>query len=529
MLVLALTQPYIFSDMMSEGNLIIVLDSSASMQSTDIEKSRFHSAKKEINEVFNNIKPETKVTLISMEIQPRIIVNGSTDKVTLQRKLESLKVSDASDNVKDTISLLKAMVQDMDNYQIVFYTDKDIEFELENMRVKKINGQGDNLAISNISYTFENDKLVVLTRIINYTDREYSTDVILYADNEIFDVKEIVLEPKEEKNVYWTNVPKSINTIKGELDIQDSLQLDNERYHVVSSNEISKVLLVTKGNIFLEKAVGLNQGVELYKTNEIIEDISGYDLYIYDGLLPDTLPVDGNIIMINPPENDVVKIINTSSSGELKLIDDGLFKYVNLDFTIGKTKVFEEADWSESVLLSNGAPIIMKGDMKSQKVLAMGFDLHDTDFPLKIDFPIFIQNALDYTLNLSSQEKVTALAGEYINVNVLPKTTEVYVTNPMGEKDKVGPPFPVAPYINTNHKGIYAIEEKFDSNIVKSYFVVNVDTHSESNIYSDLVDTDGEVNTAQNKVRAGRDLKNILLGVALILLALEWVVYNRGY
>lgn len=529
MLVMGLTKPYIFSDTISGGNLIIVLDSSASMQSTDVEGSRFEKAKEDIDNTIKNIKPNTKVTLISMANQPKLIVNNSSDKSILQRNLKFIKVSDCSSNEKDTLSLIKSIVKDMKNYKIVFYSDRDIDSSMDNVVVKRINGQGDNLAVENISYSIKQNDLTVLTRVKNYSDKEYNSDLILYKDDEIFDVKEISIGAGENKNIYWYGLPKAVNIIKAELDIEDSLDIDNIRYGVVSSKEISKALLVTEGNVFVEKAIGLNQGVELYKTNEVMEDIEGYDLYIYDGKLPKNIPNDGNLLIFNPPNNSLANIKGTSESGELKLIDNELFRYVNLDFTIGKTKTFVSSNWGEAVLLSNGDPIILKGERNNQKIVALGFDVHDTDFPLKIDFPIFIQNVLDYTLNLNSQEQVSILSGEYINIDVLPKTTEVFVENPLGDRVKVAPPFPLAPYIDTNKVGVYTIEEKYNENIEKKYFVVNVDTKSESSTKLSAENLNENVDIFENEVKTGKDIKDIFIWLALLLLAIEWVVYNREY
>ncbi len=529
LLVLSLTQPYIFSDMISGGEIIIVLDSSASMQSKDVDGSRFEEAKKEIREIINNIKPETYITLIAMDKNPKIIASSSNDKSILLQKLNAVKASDSKDNIEDTISLIKAMVENIDNYQILFYSDKEVTNKLDNMIVKHINGQGDNLAIENMSYTFDGSSLAVFTRVTNYSDKEYNCDLVLYADNDIFDIKEISIGKNESKNIYLYDVPSNVNILKAELDIKDSLDKDNIRYHVVNNSQINKALLVTDGNIFLEKALSLNESIELYKSNEAIEDISGYNLYIYDGLLPQTLPNDGNVIVLNPPNDSIANIIDNVKSGKLSLLHDELFKYVNLDFAIGETKVFDTPSWAEPVLLSDDSPIILRGQRDNQKYVVIGFDIHNTDFPLKIDFPIFIQNVLEYTLNLNKQENISLLSGEAINIEAMPKTTEVFVTNPNGEKILQGPPFPLTPYTDTDNIGVYTIQEKYNDKMIENYFAVNIDTTNESNIYSIPNHDDEELIKNEQRVRTGRNIKDFFLFGVILLLVTEWVVYNRGH
>ncbi len=528
-IVFTLTQPYIISDILSGGSLIIVLDSSASMQSTDVDyENRFHKAKADIRQAINSLKPQTEVTLISMDKSPKIIVSNSSDKSLLKRKLDSIKVSDNSENLKDTVSLVKAITKDIENYQVIFYTDKNIENSISNMIVKNINGKGDNLAIENLSYTYSDDNITVLTRIKNYSQNHYSSDIVLYSDGEIHDVKEIDLSPDESKNIYWYDVPYA-DILKAEIDLEDSLTLDNYRYAVVNKQKENKVLLVSKGNVFLQKAIDIQQNIELYRANEADEDISGFDLYVYDGLLPKELPKDGNLLMFNPPTNSLVKINSLSRSGELKVREDELFANISLDFTIRETKVFDTPSWGVSVLLSNDKPIILKGEVKNQKIVAVGFDINDTDLPLKIDFPIFIQNVLSYTLNLNNHKSNSVLAGESIKIDPLPKSQEVYITNPQEIKSLLAPPFPLAPYTDINSIGIYTIEEKYEDGSNKNYFAVNLNTSKESNTFYDIPEDNEELSKEQNRVTSGRNMKNIFIWLALAALAIEWVVYNRGY
>jgi len=529
--VLFLTQPFIMSDSIGNDNLILVLDRSASMQSTDQGKSRFDTAKREIEKIIENTKPNTKITLVTMDSLPRIIVNDSKDKAFLKSKLQSIEASDNSDNLEDTLSLLKAMVKEIENYSIIFYTDKGIDSTMDNLTVKKIKGDGINLAMEDISYSLEEDGLNVLTTIRNYSEEEAKVDIILYTDNEIMDVKEITLEANGRKNLYWSNISPKINIIRAEIDIiDDSLEVDNTRWAVVNSNPISKVLLITKGNLFLEKAISISKNIDLYKTNEALENANGYDLYIYDGILPQKLPVDGNLVIFNPPSNDFVKVIGKRNSGELKLLNDQLFKYVNLDFNIKEVKTLKTPNWAMPILLLDDQPIIVKGQREKQKFVVMGFDIHDTDLPLKIDFPILIQNILDYTLNLNKQEDVSILSGDSLELYTSPKVEEIFIVSPDDKRIKIGPPFPLASYNNTHKVGVYIVEQKYDNQTFENYFVSNIDTEKESNSNYDISDSKGNFNNeSQVRTKTGRNIGNILLLIALGFLAIEWVVYNRGY
>lgn len=67
---------------------------------------------------------------------------------------------------------------------------------------------------------------------------------------------------------------------------------DNVYYHVVSENKVKKILLVTDENVFLEKAFGVIENTEVYKTNDASNIIGNdeYDLYVFDNKMPEAMP-----------------------------------------------------------------------------------------------------------------------------------------------------------------------------------------------------------------------------------------------
>lgn len=528
-IVFFLTNPYILSSNINSENMIIILDKSASMQAVDVGKSRFDVAKDDIENIINNLKPNTLVTLITMEENPQMVVK-TKEKSVLKRKLKELSSGNGSDSLEETLSMTKAISKDNKNTKILMYTDKGISKTSPNMVIKKIKGNGENIGIENISSRIDEKGISVLTTVTNYSDVPFKNDIFLYGDENIIDVKEISIKPNESKNIYWDGVEKDVDFIKVEIDIEDDLKVDNTRYHIIKSTPMSKVLLISPKNIFLEKAIGINKYVTLYKSNENIEDVSGYDLYVYDSILPKKLPSDGNIVIFNPPNNNKnIHVLEEKDNGSLKMKNDSLFESVNLDFAINKLKTLEVPKWATPVLFSDEDAVMIKGKKGNQKIIVVGFDLHATDFPLKIDFPIFIQNLLDYSLHLNKQNEVEVLAGKSIEIDGLAKAEEVFVKNPSGKIEKIGPPFPLVPYRNTQKVGVYTIEQRSKNEVFKNYFASNIDTVHESDIDFEYKDIKNNIDESNGKVQGSRDFKNIFLALGLVFLSIEWVVYNRGY
>ncbi|WP_432409521.1 vWA domain-containing protein [Wukongibacter sp. M2B1] len=527
MLVFFLVKPYLISSTFDVDNLIVVLDKSLSMGTLEDNKSRFEKSKDDIEDIIENLKSNGTLTLIAMGSVPDVIINKSGDKAVLSRKLKDIKITNEADDPEDTLSLIKAMTKDMDNYRVIFYTDKDID--MDNAMVKNIWSSQNNVLIESLSCKKVNDSISALVQVKSYGNTTIKTDLIMYSENEIYDVREIELKPNVSKKIFVEGMPIS-NIVKAELDIEDSLRADNIRYNVVRSNQLQKVLFTTSGNIFLEKAIALNENIELYKTNEALGDVSGYDLYIYDGLFPKEFPKDGNIFILNPNSLEgVIDIEGSMNQGNISFAEDDLLKYVNFDISMSKVKALSQPSWSKPFIFSNDKTIALKGEKENQKFVILGFDIHDTDFPLKYDFPIFIQNVLDYNLSFNTQRKTEVLSGEYINIDVSPKASEVYIETPDRNKVKVGPPFPVAAFTDTNGIGIYTIEQIIDGKVNRNFFASNVDTMKESNINQSIEARENLSIDNNVKEKGMKNLKNVFLMLALLLLVVEWVVYSRGY
>jgi len=87
----------------------------------------------------------------------------------------------------------------------------------------------------------------------------------------------------------------------------DSLPLDNTAFAVFQSSASRRVLLVSKGNLFLEQLLASLPGIQPFRalpaTDGTIQMPNDpFDLYIFDGILPPELP-NANLLFINPSSN----------------------------------------------------------------------------------------------------------------------------------------------------------------------------------------------------------------------------------
>jgi hypothetical protein len=185
---------------------------------------------------------------------------------------------------------------------------------------------------------------------------------------------------------------------------------------------------------------------------------------------------------------------------------------------------------------TSGDPLILAGETRGRRVVALAFDLHQTDLPLQVAFPILVSNLVEW---LQPQNTVNApptlAAGDPISINALPDADEIVVTPPgEGAKSTVLTPAGQISFAGTDQLGVYTVAQNAKGQPVgePEQFVVNLFSRDESSIAPHpgltFVGT-GENLPASDNAGGGTPLEiwPWVLLAGLAILALEWWVYNR--
>lgn len=521
LLVLILANPYIKSVQSSE-NYIYILDASMSMQADDVSPNRFLYAKKQIREAVKGLKLDAKITLLVMAKNPYIAVNQTDDKNIFLSKLDDIDVTNSAVDEEAVKSLMR-IVSEAAPANIISYSDKLYDFEQDAESV--IIGESvDNIAITAMSHYVDADRIVVLVRLKNFGGASQSRTVSLFTDNKIHDLKEIRLEPFAEADVFFTDVNINSYELRAELSEGDYLAVDDVRYDVVVKSEKQRVLLVTSQNIFLEKVLEALPNIELYKGTEEIN--RGYYLYVFDGVLPETMPTDGHLLIINPPiGNTFIQTGEETEITNIKAYETELTNFIREpDFVIAKAKKITAPDWAATAISSKETPLIIFGERNNQRVIVIGFDLHASDLPLKKEFPIFMYNLIRWFV---PDNIIRAASDGAVDFNISPEAESVKVIAPDGSVSDLAPPFPVLPYDNTDLPGFYILEQTIGGEPYFGSFAINPDTDLESDLIMKGSAGEGVTARLKTSMPSNKSLRQPLIITLIIIFILEWWVYSR--
>lgn len=529
LLALALASPHIAGSM-TASHYIMALDCSLSMQAEDVEGSRFYAAKEEMQKMVEQAPASAKFSVVFLDDTPAMVLSEGEKQAAL-RVLENAQPGGTGVDWEQAKTILKAQ-QDATAGEICLFTDQSGVFRELAPEEFVYGNPSENTALTMLSHGETESGQMVLAHLVHYGQESVEKEITLFADDVAIDTKKVTLDANGETDVVFQGIPHGSSALEARMTPTDVLPADDVIYDHMGDGENRKVLLVSEGNLFLEKAFSLMDGVELYLTDgSNMEGLSGYQLYIFDGLLPQSMPQDGYYMIFSPPRS----ISNLQMGQEIEIgqeVKSGSRSpwenMENLSFVLAKGSTLS-ADWGTPFLAAQDMPLALYGEPEGRKTIVFGFDLHDSDFPLKMEFPVLMYRLLEWYFPASSEKMEQQKAGEEIQLSLKPSTKKAWIVTPEGEEIQVAPPFPAITLTDTKTAGIYALKETDEEGITtETRFAVNVQTEGESNLL--MENQPSQQQNAQKKTGVGsRDLTVMAILLLLAVILIEWRVNCREH
>lgn len=524
--ILALMSPFINIGGKTYKNVIIVVDNTASMNTMyDDKLSRLEKGKLLAKEYLNSTREGTKAYIISYDGNSNLLLNGEFNKFNSESIINNISKSYNTGDISDVLSFVKAIGDGIgEEYEALIFTDKQTSISYINGKLVYLGNSGLNASIDNISHKVVDGKIKVIANVTNNGDKEYEGDFSLYNGDKLLEVNKINLGVSESKTLSFELDSLSDDYLKGELSRKDILMEDNTYYHVINENKVKKVLLVTDENVFLEKAFGIIENTEVYKTNDPnnITENDEYDLYVFDNKMPEVIPNGGNILFINPSSNEFFNVLNGGEMGQAKAIKGAVSSYLeNTQFTLSEYKIIETPYYGTNILTIDDNSIGFKGEVNDRKIAALSFDLHSTDFALKKEFPILIYELGEELISTGMVYKNNFTAGEKIVVKSSDFESEINVTYPNGEIKELKSGDELKGNLEL---GIY----KINQNDNKESFSVNFPSLSESNTSIEEVGENNNIVDGKSNLKSGFNMTRVFILLAILVVAFEWIFYKKG-
>ena len=503
LLALALMRPVTAGGL--KGESVFVFDLSASMQAVNEQGvSRMEEAKRQALDLLSGMRDGDAVTVLAAGTSFSPVVSRSTDHALAEHAIRSLEAGNGGADLSGALSLAAAMKRETSGMEIYVFTDSTVEIP-QDAHLRAVGEGASNVSLMDMSLQPEENTAFV--RLVSWGG-DAQVEVECYADGALCDVRAVSLTDGESQGVLLT-VPEGTRSAMARVSPGSALAVDDTRWAVAQSRRQYTALLVTEGNVFLEEALRLRPELNLVLASpQDVQAATGCDLYIYDGVLPQTLPETGAVWAVNPTEAVAGITPGEAAQGHGTLRaatgEEAAAICEHLLLTDVAIRSFRPLSGGMPVLLSGGQPM-----------------LHDSNLPLKADFPVLVQNLLSWLLPDAAASVEAAGCGMPVSFVLDARSVSAWVETPDGRQSALeGNSFS-----DTDAPGVYRLVETLeDGQMREMAFALHIPPEE-----SDTLTVPASMEGAQAQGTSGhREWTGWVLVALFAVMLLEWEVSRRG-
>ena len=520
LLIAALARP-VLDRLVGEGtSTVLILDSRARTNATAPDgRSRFAKAVEQARNYARQASGQRQFALLTLDATASVAVPFSADEKPLLDALEKLQPTSATGDLADAQRLADALLASRKG-------------ERRTVLLSAQDGALDNLAITRLAarqLPASPETSEVLLEVQNFGRTPAKTDVELSLDGRVLEVKPFTLAAGERRQEIFTSVPRANRTARGwltaRLSTTDALALDDTAFATLPPARASRVLLVSKGNVFLEKFLAVDPSVKFQLlAPEAWQPVLApkFEVVIFDDALPagfDFGNSTGNFLFLKS-----TPFATAGKPLEQPLISDVEAHAITRNVSLQNVSIARAESlalpaprdgWTFAApLRAFDRPLLITAERKGQRIAGLGFAVLDSDLPLRIAFPLLMSNTLHWLAGDAPESSPALLAGEMLTLT----DTQRVSAAPRG-KDALPEPS-VAGVFQPLHNGYYQLADAEGSR----WLAVNTFTAAES----DLRTTPSAGTTSATAQPIARwPLWHWLAGLAFVLFTAEWWLFHR--
>lgn len=549
LLVLALARPFITVPAVASGQTVLLLDASASMTATeDNGQMRFGLAQEAALDIIDTMSNTDTLTVIAVGDVPQVLISQSQDRAQLREAVQRARpaVSRADWNAALTLA---AGTASGEAFRVVMIGDGGIGRTAGlpgingEVRYVPIGASRENVAITALATeSLPGQPPQLFTQITNYGTQDADIIFDLSVDDTLLVAERYTIAAGEVKPLVSGDLPADLTRIRASITpatnsaTVDHLTADNVAWTVVEDSGALDVLVVSEGNVFIDRIFGSLPNVNHINATPLQPiPTRPFDLYLFENTVPDALP-DGDLLFINPPRSIAglftLGVPSEDTANPRVVLNDPRTAYLNVDnLNIRAFTPLENVAWADELVRVDGGGVMFAGEVNGRQVAIINFPLAESDFPLQIGFPIFISNLTAWVQPQTAVIDQTALrVGDSLRVHPLPTADRLRITQPDGTRREFDLNGNLFIYADTTQSGIYTLDVFEGARRLQgASFAVNLFDPNESNITPRETVQVGraEISETVGERIGQREFWQWFALAALVLLLLEWFAYHR--
>jgi hypothetical protein len=507
------------------------------MQATDVAPSRLAEAKRQVAAMIDQLGPQDRMTIITVGSSPRIVAAVTGDHDSLHRAVSGVFASNGAADLSAALALAAGLVRAGDDARAYLFSDGIVQplrasfaaglpFTVE---YHKVGVSGENVGLTSLTVRTSAQTRAAYLHAQNFGQQPRAVTVEWRADGHLLDVRPLTLQPAQGQDLLLP-VPGDATSVTARLAASDILVLDDSATAVARTPRAFRVLLVTPGNVFLEQALRLRTDLQVDVVAGAAYRASGsYALTVFDRFSPPVLP-DSPYLMVDPPMGSTLAGGAAVGIGRVRAVDAGdpLLANVDLqDVHVARSQDLRNSTFGRPLISSLQTPLVMVRDEPFRQVL-IGFDLHESDLPLRIAFPILVQNISEWMLPPSVPSH-SFHPSEPVTIVPESGATAVTVVRPDGSRRSLATGS-IATFADTDPTGLYVVEQVVGGKIDRSWFSVNLfsDAISQLKPPGRLTLPPTRTVSVQATHQGQLEIWPWIALAALVIVTAEWLAFHRG-
>lgn len=446
-------------------DIVLIMDTSASMAATDVPPTRLEAAKVAAIEALRDLPTGGRVSVIAADRTARIVVNESSDLGRVRQAVNDLQPSTMPGNLGDALELASKLAARSGDAQVLVATDAAIA-SVPDMKVDApvtvlpVGRDRKNQAIVALAVRTAPSAVTrsVFVSVANLDLESAQRRIEVWGDGNLLEARDVTLDPQARSDVVIDDVPNEVRSLEIRLVgrdpastvAPDHLAIDDRAWAVIPADRTRLILVVGEGDPYLETALSFLPNVELYGAtpaeygpSTARKDGRPWDLVIFEASLPTTLP-DSPILAIAPPRTSPLGQVD----GTLKLPgigslspDEPILRYVDLSTThIAQAARLVLPDWARSVIPGpKGAPLLYAGNRSGLPTAVLAFEPRQSDLPLQVAFPVLLANLTGELLGGSAAPTEALAPGTPVTLSTPSGATGLTVARPDGSTMELVP------------------------------------------------------------------------------------------
>jgi hypothetical protein len=558
LLVLALGDPRGFVST-SSRNVVVLVDASASMKAVDVataldpRRTRMDDAKDEVKKLIRGLGGADRMLVAQMDAAVTPLSTLTSEVADLEVATSLLRATDTRAEFARSLRFATDVLRGLSSPEIVIVSDGNLDeprdaagdIHLGNVQLSFVPiGKGSrNVAITEFSvrrYPFDRDRYEVMLELFNTSKDPEDVELDLLGDGNLVDMTKLRLGPGERLPRFYPNLSGARRTLEATIKLagggHDDLPADDHAYALLPDQRRIRVLCVTSGNTYLEASLLLTSYLDVtyVKAEEYPPAGKAFDVTIFDDVTPRLAAGAGNVLYLNPSgDASPVKVEPAALTNVgFDTIDkkNPLLKWTAIDDVfIGRAHKLVPGPGDKVVGASDKGALLVAGRRDEGRFVALGFHPRDSDFPLRIAWPLFVLNVLTDFVAEDASYLSSFRTGEIWHVPVPTLSDEVWLTAPGSEPRRVPVQDGRAVHLGID-AGFYSLEAGPKGTAVKSEFAANLADREESSIEPrKTITVDGREAGAVTGFHVGvrSEWWIVLLALAVALTTVEWATYHR--